>query len=617
LSKPAVIVAFALSLVGALLLAAGGLPVLPPRTLWAVSFLTFVPTPIRLLLASSVVAAAIAWTVTGRQIRDASLPPSVRARGSGLLIVLFAGIIFWSFRERTFHGDAYLKLHLLAERTLQSDPYVWKEPLDSLLTYHLVGIFRRYDQAPEIAVAVLSVLAGMAYVAAVLYIARILAARASHYLIYVVSLLALGATQLWFGHVENYSLVTAASMATIALAIGYLRGANRLWPVGLVAGLAISFHPQAAFMMPALLLLLNEDEERRVQLTTLLLTGAAVPIFTIAWMTTERVPWPDISNGYAGDPQLFLTPSEALSPSRLWDAVNNLWLVAPLTPVALVSGLQALRDPVIGSDRVFRYLTAVAAGLLFYHFVFQNDLPRHRDWDLYAIVAPGLTLWGVVAWMHLVDRSAVPAMRHFDQVAFIAALTFASAFTAAWVGVNHTYTLIRPTAREADLYARHRGVDLSTLLPSATLTPPDPVCTDPVGCERVVLARVTRRGDERRVAIVVRAPTRISLRVSIPHERAFLWVTPALDPQTGRSNEGIATFEIAVSQGGKTEILWTRQLAGHRPADLGWQDVFIALERFRGQTIDVILTTSGDSALWGTPWVMIGTADSRYIDNQQ
>jgi hypothetical protein len=58
-------------------------------------------------------------------------------------------------------------------------------------------------------------------------------------------------------------------------------------------------------------------------------------------------------------------------------------------------------------------------------------------------------------------------------------------------------------------------------------------------------------------------------------------------------------------------------LAGRRPSDLRLPDVFIPLDRFRGQTIDVILTTSGDGAVWGTPWVMIGTADSRQLDNPQ
>ena len=66
----------------------------------------------------------------------------------------------------------------------------------------------------------------------------------------------LGSSQLWFGHVENYSLVTAFSMVATALALGYLAGKRPLWGVGLAAGAALSAHPQAIFTFPALLLLL-------------------------------------------------------------------------------------------------------------------------------------------------------------------------------------------------------------------------------------------------------------------------------------------------------------------------------------------------------------------------
>ena len=75
----------------------------------------------------------------------------------------------------------------------------------------------------------------------------------------VVGLLALGTSQLWFGHVENYSIVTAFSMVASALALGYLAGKRPLWGAGLAAGAALSAHPQAIFTFPALLLLLGSQ----------------------------------------------------------------------------------------------------------------------------------------------------------------------------------------------------------------------------------------------------------------------------------------------------------------------------------------------------------------------
>jgi hypothetical protein len=164
--------------------------------------------------------------------------------------------------------------------------------------------------------------------------------------------------------------------------------------------------------------------------------------------------------GYAGDSQLFWTPSQMVAPAHLWDALNNLLLVAPLTPLWIGAGLWALRRPEMRRDGIFRYLTGVVAGLLVYHFTFQNDLSRQEDWDLFAIVGPGLTLWGLYAHQDVGRRALVPA------------LTFATVFTLAWVGVNHTYSN-RPSADQRSRYSSYHVLDLATQLPRLMVATPD------------------------------------------------------------------------------------------------------------------------------------------------
>ena len=150
---------------------------------------------------------------------------------------------------------------------------------------------RGLGQPPAVAVAALSVCAGVVYVAALWYLCTVLTTGRTR-IIYAVGLLALGSSQLWFGHVENYSLVTAASFAATALAIGYLRGHNALWPVGLVAGVAVSFHPQAAFTLPALLALLDRRRWLRQSLT-LAATGLIGPLLTVLGLISAGVAWPE------------------------------------------------------------------------------------------------------------------------------------------------------------------------------------------------------------------------------------------------------------------------------------------------------------------------------------
>ncbi|MDQ3250085.1 MAG: hypothetical protein M3Q45_12870, partial [Chloroflexota bacterium] len=382
------------ALAGAGLLATAGGWALGVHSLWAFSFLIFVPFYLRIVMAIGVLIVWIGNTkqrtaeASNRLISERNWVES-HARLAWLGIPL-AGLSFWLLRERTLHGDAHFKLQLLATRTLQTDPYVWKEPLDSLLTYTATALLRPFSVPAQAVVASLSVLAGMIYVAAILYVAECLQRRfqkvqGGSRTVSIIALLAVGSSQLWFGHVENYSLATATSFAAVALAVGYLAGGIPLWPVGIVGGLSISFHPQAAFALPALLLLLQQGVWVH-QLLALGLGGLLAPLLTLGGLMLLGVPLPSFAGGYAGDAQLFLTLSQSLAPAQLVDALNNLWLIAPLTPLWLVTGITALWQPVYRKDQTFRYLTAVAAGLLVYHFSFQNDLARPQDWDLFAIV---------------------------------------------------------------------------------------------------------------------------------------------------------------------------------------------------------------------------------------
>ena len=210
--------------------------------LWVWDYLRWVSWPVRFGLALAIVVVSLP-AVQGLLSRAWEHRPT---RLPAWPLIPLCGVIFWLAREKTYRGDALLKLQLFSTKTLQTDPYVWKEPLDALAGYTLTNWLRPLGLKPDMAIAVLSVVAGMIYVAAVLEGSRHLGLGPTRRMLLMVGLLALGTSQLWFGHVENYSLVTAFSMVATALALGYLTGKRPLWGAGLAAGAAVAAHPQAS-----------------------------------------------------------------------------------------------------------------------------------------------------------------------------------------------------------------------------------------------------------------------------------------------------------------------------------------------------------------------------------
>ncbi|RIK36010.1 MAG: hypothetical protein DCC55_28635, partial [Chloroflexi bacterium] len=106
---------------------------------------------------------------------------------------------------------------------------------------------------------------------------------------------------------------------------------------------------------------------------------------------------------------------------------------------------------------------------------------------------------------------------------------------------------------------------------------------------------------------------------TVPNERAFLWLSPALDPEAwGWGGDGV-TFEAAVARDGQETTLYTRHLNPAETYDLGWQEALIPLDAYRGERIDLILSThpgpanndAADRAGWGLPWLLRGTPDVR------
>jgi len=263
------------------------------------------------------------------------------------------------------------------------------------------------------------------------------------------------------------------------------------------------------------------------------------------------------------------------------------------------------------------YLTAAAFGLLLYLFAFQNDLARWQDWDLYAVVGPGVTAWGLAIWAR---RAADARGQTLMTALLLPGLAFAVVVAGSWVWVNHTYRLLNVDPAYRGYYQDYQAADLATMLDEATVEPDAPICTDPAGdptaCRRVALTEfVMPDTGESRPVIFAHAPAEIAIPLTVPAERSLLWLSPALDPQAWEWGGDGVTFAVKVRTAEDEQTLWSHHITPANAADRDWQQAFVPLDDYRGQAVELVLITepgpagndAGDRAGWGMPWLLRGT----------
>jgi hypothetical protein len=199
-----------------------GAAIIVSAQVWAFHYLVHVPLAARWLFALFVAAVGVAAVWLAPRIDWLGRAWDV-TRWPAWLMAGVGGATFLLFAERTHYGDGLLKLKLLATATLQDrPPYIWKAPLEGLAGYAASQTAGAVGLPLAAGIVALSVSAGIIYLLAARSIAGSLSPIPGRRLLVFVGLLALGTSQLWFGHIENYSMVTAFVAVTMALALRFL-----------------------------------------------------------------------------------------------------------------------------------------------------------------------------------------------------------------------------------------------------------------------------------------------------------------------------------------------------------------------------------------------------------
>ncbi len=438
------------SLVIALHLAA---PLLGEEIAWGLWPVTYLPLPVRTLFALA--ALVLAWSgdrlwqalpaANAGLARVRFTSPSVR-----LAISLLAGACFYLFRIRHLGwGDAKLLVKALADPYRLT--YVWQAPLDVFL--HAKGwqlgnaLFGWPDPVPVY--RILSTLAGVAFVWVLTGLAAELGRNRAEAAAAMGLVLTLGTMQLFFGYIENYSLMTLGVLVYAYLALRCLKARCRgpaggialVWPATALA-ITHAFHPSTIILAPSLLYLafaplpVDQGNGRdggdvprtagwRIDARSVL--SIAVPYGLVFAGVVALMTWGDhgldalmgVDFPGGGDRIWFVPLFEIttkwqhytmFSVGHLVDIVNQQLLVAPMVWPSLILIALLARGRVLREDATGRFLLVMAGCHLLLTLVWNADYGGQKDWDLFSPAALPAAL--LLAWAlprALAERSAFRA----------------------------------------------------------------------------------------------------------------------------------------------------------------------------------------------------------------
>lgn len=434
---------------------------LPEETAWSVWAYTLLPSWLRwtlALLVGALILSPISHLLLAGLGRLWQARPAKHARQRWfVLAAMLAGLLFWLFRLRHLRwGDAYVLTVALAYDG-PGGPliYNWQAPLTVFIHQRLWQFVAHplWNWPVENVYAATSILCGVLFV----YVLLTFAAQVGRNTLEVATIAGLvlttGSAQLFFGYVENYTIISLGLLLTLFLAWRALRGEMQpVWPV-LVFSITNGFHPSTVFLWPGLWLMAWLCWRRGyVSLANVLWQTLIPPLLVGAGVLALME---NGAHGLAsllgddrpggGDGKWFVPLFETstrwehytmFSLAHLLDWGNEQLLIAPfgLPLFALILiAIRRFRIPVFETpvERDYGYFLAVlTASYLLLTWLWNPDYGGRKDWDLFAPSAFIYTLLAAYLLVRVLnDRELLK-----EAVLFIVAVSLLH--TGAWVNAN-------------------------------------------------------------------------------------------------------------------------------------------------------------------------------------
>ncbi len=376
------------------------------------------------------------------------------------LAALLAGLLFWLARIRHLRwGDSYLLSKALATPDLELRViYNWQAPFTVFLHQRLWQFVADplLGWPVEYVYTTTSILCGMIFVYILLTFTAQLGRSPLESTVLAGLVLTTGSMQLFFGYIENYTLISLGLLVSLFLAWRALQGhIQPVWPV-LALSLTNAFHPSTVFLWPGMWLLSWLCWRRRrvsalamlwqTMLPPLLVGGSVLALMESGGHGLAALLGADRPGGGDGvwfvplfqiDPEWQkYQPYTMFSAAHLLDWLNIHLLIAPfglpLLVMTLIAGfrfrLNLFDQP---AERDYGYFLAVTAAMyVLLTWLWNPDYGGQKDWDLFA---PSAFVYTLLAGYLLVR---VMPDREKLSPASLLVITVSLLHTGAWIFTN-------------------------------------------------------------------------------------------------------------------------------------------------------------------------------------
>ncbi len=365
--------------------------------------------------------------------------------------VLIAGIIilFYSLRLKIFFlGDGYSLLSVFGQGELYL--HKWTVPLSSYWIRWIQEFLGGYTrETSQTAFQILSIVSGAIVVNNLIAIVELLSTDNRKRVIGIATFIFSGSILLFFGYVEFYPIVWAATTAFFYSSLKYLKTDKGLMWVALSFALATAIHLQVVMYVGGLgVILFHKLLQRKIvifdyrfKVVVIVFALAIAPMLIFAaqhFVSDAAIVLPVLSNDNQSiDYSIF-------SWLHLSDIINQLFLIFPgILMLAFITRIQ------FKSDSISWYLILCALGGALWLFLIDPGLGMARDWDLFSISVLPLGLFVFHATVN--NDKCLSAARVFCY------LILSLIITASFIMVN--FVLSASEDRFLDLVRRYKARD--------------------------------------------------------------------------------------------------------------------------------------------------------------